>query len=530
MGTSDEIGEGLEREDVETEAANEAVRRRPWLAWTAGEVRARDPLSLWRTLPPSAMWDAFRPVLDEMRLNVANLLARTEVAQPGGVYEAEVTAARLGDAIAWRQCARLARQGAHWSGGDKGPMAHQRAVDLRATCFWMAIAQGDAWSHVPLLSMLADVDYADRPEHYAELLSQIAGDLPDTSDPAAGAIALGLPRLPRTEAKTDCRTADEAPARVTGAEALRAALDDTAPKGTRAKVLVAGDISNLPSHMRRVGEALREPLAIREWPDPECLRERLTAEFPWCADVIARICMDIHLARRIGGKAFRLAPTVFVGAPGAGKSRLALRMAELVAAERGPRFATATGAGMSDNRMLAGTARGWATAEPGWVSRTMSETMCSNPVLLVDELDKIGGGDANGRAQHTLISLTEATTARRFSDEGLGAVIDASRCTWIFTANDRKGIDPVLRARLRFLSVPLPRPQDFPVLIHGICRDLAAEFGGAGPDALPELMPEVAAALERGFRDGRLSARGLAKLVRRAIEGAAEAEAAQPRH
>ncbi|WP_176559868.1 AAA family ATPase [Teichococcus rhizosphaerae] len=526
---SDDIGEGLEVEayDGETEAAAEAVARRPWLTWTADQVRARDPLTLWRLLPPGAMWDRFRPVLDEMRLSVAALLARAEAAQPGGEYESEVTVARLGDATGWRRCARLARQVTQGGGGDRGPVAHQRAVDLRATCFWVAIAQGDSWSRIPLLSMLADVDYADRPEHYAELLSQLATELPDTPDPTTGAIALGLPRPdPVGGAKPG-----SAPARPTGAEALRAALDDAAASPGWARVIVGPfDPASLPSHLRRYGEALAKPLRVREWPDPERLREQLLAEFPWCHEAVDRICSDLSLARRIGGQAVRLAPTVLIGRPGAGKSRLALRLAELVSAGHGPRYTTATGAGMSDNRFLAGTAKGWATAEPGWVAKSLAETRFANPTLVVDELDKVGGNEMNGRPQHTLISLTEPSTAKRVTDEGLGAVLDTSRCTWLFTANDRRGIDPVLRARLRFLEVPLPRPEDYAVLLHGICRDLAKEFGGAGTDVLPELMPEVADALESGFRSGRLSARGLAKLVRRAIEGAAEAEAAQPRH
>ncbi len=107
--------------------------------------------------------------------------------------------------------------------------------------------------------------------------------------------------------------------------------------------------------------------------------------------------------------------------------------------------------------------------------------------------------------------------------------MDLSAVTWIMTCNRLDLVDPLLRTRCRILEMPSPRPQDFDVLMTGVLNDVAREHRVA-VEVLPELEPPVVEAMRVGYTRGRLSARQLAALVRRALELSAEAEQAPVRH
>ena len=61
--------------------------------------------------------------------------------------------------------------------------------------------------------------------------------------------------------------------------------------------------------------------------------------------------------------------------------------------------------GSTDNRDFAGTARGWGTAKPARITEILRETEVANPLVLIDEIDKAGGGNRNGRLQATLLTM-----------------------------------------------------------------------------------------------------------------------------
>ncbi len=190
---------------------------------------------------------------------------------------------------------------------------------------------------------------------------------------------------------------------------------------------------------------------------------------------------------------------------------------------------TLNAGGSSDNRTLAGTSRGWGTADTCLPVTLMNSALEANPIVIVEEIDKAGGNDRNGRIAQTLLTMIEPGTSRRYYDEALGVAVDLSRVTWIMTANDRSKIDPLLRTRCKVLMVGPPRPCDFDVLMRGIINDIATEFGG-DPEHLPELERPILDALCRGFRNRALTARQLAGLVRKTLSGAVVAERRQTRH
>jgi ATP-dependent Lon protease len=90
-------------------------------------------------------------------------------------------------------------------------------------------------------------------------------------------------------------------------------------------------------------------------------------------------------------------------------------------------------AGASDNRSVAGTARGWGSAHPSRIVEVFIDTQVANPIVLVDELEKAGGSEGNGRITQSLLTMLEPETRGRFYDEALSTSVDLSFVNWVCT-------------------------------------------------------------------------------------------------
>jgi ATP-dependent Lon protease len=204
---------------------------------------------------------------------------------------------------------------------------------------------------------------------------------------------------------------------------------------------------------------------------------------------------------------------LLAGPPGTGKTRFAHRVAGLM----GMGFGEISGAGSSDNRALQGTARGWSSASPSYVLHVIRQTRCTNPVILVDEIDKAAIGNTNGDIRSTLLAMLEPTTAKTWQDECLMASCNLSAVNWILTANDTSKLRGPLLTRLRVISVQAPTIDHFPSVLQSIRRDLASELKISTAD-LAELSPLAEAHLRKAFaRDFSL------RRIRAAVESAVKA-------
>ena len=217
---------------------------------------------------------------------------------------------------------------------------------------------------------------------------------------------------------------------------------------------------------------LQEPLAIAEMPsvrDLEASSKMLIAEFPWASSAIDMLFEDLVGRANLGVRGLTFPATLLVGQPGAGKSRLARRIAEELDL---PRLDVSL-SGSSDTKLLGGTSRGWAGGRPSDLASLMARRQSASAIVLLDEIDKARDGhrEGGGIAAY-LLPLLEPETACRHYDNFLKTECDFSMVSWICTANRLTSIAKPLQTRLQIVLVPQPRREDLPVVCAGVIADL----------------------------------------------------------
>lgn len=288
------------------------------------------------------------------------------------------------------------------------------------------------------------------------------------------------------------------------------------PSGRYAKV-VAQSIGTADSEdgkqLFRAWSCLTRPMALAKGIAPDLLASVLSVEFPWMAEAIEAVAGDLRMRRSAGMDWAHWRPLLLVGAPGSGKTRFARRLAEIL----GTGFGEVNAAGSTDNRSLQGTARGWSSASPSYVLHVIRQSQTANPVIFVDEIDKVSSGSSNGDIRATLLGMLEPLSAKAWPDECLLAPVDLSAVNWVLAANDTAGLRGALLTRLRVVHVPLPTTEHFPAVLHSMRRDIAADLD-VSPDNLPNLPPQAESRLRAAFGRGYSLRR-----IRAAIEGAIKA-------
>lgn len=293
----------------------------------------------------------------------------------------------------------------------------------------------------------------------------------------------------------------------------------TGPRTSQASVVVFSSIGNSSTaEGKRVsnefGKVLDAPLPLPGVPDLVAVRTRLIDEFPYAVAVI-----DELLKRFVGRDCIYLQPTVLLGTPGCGKTRLARRLCE----ELGVPFELVSCGGMSDSA-LGGTARRWSSGEPSIAVMAIRRHQCAGPVIILDEIEKVGTGRRNGNPHDVLIGLFESETSQRWFDPYLESPCNLSHVSWLMTANTLTDVPSVLLDRCRVIKFPEPGPEQLDALASRILEQLYVDAGYDLRWARPLDQVEIDA-IASAWPGG--SIRRLHRLVEKLVE---LREAMQPRH
>ena len=167
-------------------------------------------------------------------------------------------------------------------------------------------------------------------------------------------------------------------------------------------------------------------------------------------------------------------PLLLVGPPGVGKTRRAEAMARALWL---PSF-TISGGGLSDALSIRGIRSLFTRAQPGLIVSALIETKVMNPVIIIDEIDKLGYGGTYGSPADALLHVLEPQRARAFRDDFIEFPLDLSRVLFVATANNLDAVPRTLRDRFEVVDVePYSADQRRHIASRVVIPGLRQEYG-----------------------------------------------------
>lgn len=238
----------------------------------------------------------------------------------------------------------------------------------------------------------------------------------------------------------------------------------------------------------------------------------LRLNFPNFEKVSDFLERQVELCRLAPSKVAAFQPLLLLGDPGVGKTRYLLEISELLDLE----FGLIQCGGVSANFVLSGSTTSWKNGKPGRIHTALRDGKTLNPIIMLDEIDKLNGSldyDAHG----PLYQLLESKTAKTFQDECVEVAMDCSRIIWVATANHLSTIPEAIVSRLTIIDVPPPTGEGLIRVAKSVFRDVLAanldSWGGRfAPDLADAVLAHIGEQTPREIRKCLLSACGNAAM------------------
>ena len=202
------------------------------------------------------------------------------------------------------------------------------------------------------------------------------------------------------------------------------------------------------------GEMAKKPLKIEEV-EKQLEKDHYSLKKPKDRIVEYFSVKELLELRGISEKEAHGAILCFAGPPGVGKTSLANSIAEAL---KRPLVRIALG-GLEDVNELRGHRRTYVGAMPGRIVQGLIDAKKMNPVIVLDEIDKVGRSQ-RGDPTSALLEILDPEQNKSFRDYYLNFNLDLSKSIFIATANDVGNIPAPLRDRMEFIFVSSYTPQE----------------------------------------------------------------------
>ena len=264
--------------------------------------------------------------------------------------------------------------------------------------------------------------------------------------------------------------------------------------------------------------------------DPANAREVLDADHAGLDDVKDRIIeylavRKLRADRDVADDGRSGAILTFIGPPGVGKTSIG----ESIASALGREFVRMSLGGVRDEAEIRGHRRTYIGALPGRLVRALRDAGTMNPVILLDEVDKLGA-DWRGDPSSALLEVLDPAQNHTFRDHYLDVELDLSQVFFIATANFVEGIPGPLLDRMEVIPFDGYTVDEKVAIAEGYLWPRQRERNGLREDEVSITRPAVRVVIDEYTREAgvRNLERELGKILRKTATGVASGTVAPP--